>query len=149
MDLVSLVKEFEGFHRVVRSAQAVSDTAVPYLCPAGYWTIAYGHVCARTHPPVSREQGEVYLHGDLEIARNAVNALIRWPLAPRQVDALTSWTFNLGANRLRGSTMRACINRGELERVPAEMRRWVFAAGVRLGGLVARREAEVVLWRSA
>jgi len=43
--------EWEGF------------SPTPYLCPAGYWTIGYGHLCDKDHSPITREQGGQYLVG--------------------------------------------------------------------------------------
>lgn len=149
MELIPLVKHFEGFQRVVEYQDGIGMVAKPYVCPAGYWTIGWGHLCKKDHPLINREQGEIYLRGDLEMSAMAVDNLIRVPLTRGQRDALTSWTFNLGASRLRGSTLRAQLNRGDYDRVPTEMRRWVYAAGEKLGGLIARREAEVALWKSA
>ncbi|WP_428246740.1 lysozyme [Ferrovibrio sp.] len=144
--LVDLVKYAEGFHKRVRHRLPVM--AAPYLCPAGYWTIAWGHLCRQDQPLADEAQGEVWLDGDLALARAAVLGLIRPALSAGQLDALTSWTFNLGSGRLRGSTMRALINRGDFEAVPAELRKWVYGGGQRLPGLVARREAEAALWLS-
>lgn len=144
--LLGLVKHFEGFHRVVRRTQPIMAT--PYLCPAGYWTIAYGHLCRQDAPPAGLEQGEAWLDADLAVARGAVVRMIRPGLTRNQLDALTSFTFNLGPTRLRGSTLRAVINRGELGAVPRELRRWVYGGGRKLPGLIARRDAEVALWLS-
>jgi len=145
--LLGLVKHFEGFHRVARRAEPIM--ASPYLCPAGYWTIAYGHLCRQDAPPAGMAQGEAWLEQDLAVARGAVLRWISLRLNSRnQLDALTSFTFNLGAARLRGSTLRAVINRGELAAVPGELRRWVYGGGRKLPGLIGRREAEVALWLS-
>jgi lysozyme len=144
VDLVPLVKHFEGLHRVVRRTPAIS--VAPYICPAGYWTIGYGHVCRQDHPEISEPVAESLLHSDLLMARGQTLALTRWPLQAPQIDALTSFVFNLGISRYRGSTLRAVINRGELDRVPGELRRWVFGGGKRLAGLVLRREAEIELF---
>lgn len=141
-----IAKAFEGFHRVVTRQPVI--TAVPYLCPANYWTVAYGHLCREDHPPVTKPQGEAFLDRDLGNALAAVAALCPRRLTPGQLDALTDWTFNLGAGRLRGSTLRAVVNRGEFDRVPSELRRWVYGGGKKLPGLVRRREAEVALWNS-
>lgn len=145
--LVDMVKHHEGFARVVRRVPV--PVAVPYLCPAGHWTIAYGHVCPQDHPEIDEPAGAALLDKDLAIAALAVRRLITWPIAARQVAALTSWTFNLGAARLRASTLRQVVNRGELDRAPAEMRRWVYGGGRVLPGLVARREDEARLFLSA
>jgi len=38
---IDLAKRFEGFCRVPKSDP---DRAYPYVCPAGFWTIGYGHL---------------------------------------------------------------------------------------------------------
>lgn len=53
---------------------------------------------------------------------------------------------NLGAGALQRSTLRRKVNRGEHSLVPREFRRWVWAGGRRLRGLIRRREAEVGLY---
>ena len=68
--------------------------------------------------------------------------LISVPLTVGQFDALVSFTFNLGAGALQRSTLRRKVNLGEHESVPAELMKWVWAAGKRLPGLVRRRQAE-------
>lgn len=145
--LVDLVRKYEGFARAVKLSEVVM--AEPYICPAGYWTIGYGHLCRPDTPRIDHTEALRLLDLDLAVARGAVCRLVPWAsLSVGQIEALTSWVFNLGAGRFRGSTMRSKIIRGELSDVPAEMRRWVYAGGKRLPGLVARREAEVQLWIS-
>ena len=65
---VDLAKRFEGFHRVPKSDP---DRAHPYVCPAGFWTIGYGHLCDPAHPPISEAEGEAYLARDLVTALDA------------------------------------------------------------------------------
>ena len=45
---IDLAKRFEGFCRVPKSDP---DRAYPYVCPAGFWTIGYGHLCDAKHLP--------------------------------------------------------------------------------------------------
>jgi lysozyme len=40
---IDLAKRFEGFERKVKRGTEI--TAIPYICPAGFWTIGYGHLC--------------------------------------------------------------------------------------------------------
>jgi lysozyme len=76
--------------------------------------------------------------------------LIRLPeLAQCRFDALVSFTFNFGAGNLQASRLRRAVNRGEHERAPGELARWVYGGGRRLAGLVRRRKAEAVLYRSS
>lgn len=142
--LVSVVKSCEGFHRVVKKTFPVM--AVPYICPAGYWTHGWGSLCRKDAPPITEEEGEVILARDLLAAEASVLRLITYPLNDFQLAAITDWTFNLGSGRLRGSTLRAVINRGDLDAVPEQIRRWKFGGGRVLPGLVVRREYDVSLW---
>ena len=53
---------------------------------------------------------------------------------------------NLGAGALQRSTFRRKISREDLDDMPHEFRRWVWAGGRRLKGLIRRRKAEVALY---
>jgi lysozyme len=67
-------------------------------------------------------------------------------LTPNQWAAVLSWTYNVGVGAACTSTLVAKINRGEPSRAWCpELKRWVYAGGVRLGGLVKRRDAEYAL----
>jgi len=85
----------------------------------------------------------------VRIAERAVLRLISLPLTDKRFDALVSFTFNLGAGALQRSTPRRQVNRGEHERVLAELMKWVWAAGKKLPGLVRRRQAEGKAYASA
>ncbi|MFN7754689.1 MAG: lysozyme [Holosporales bacterium] len=132
---IALIKRFEGF------------VAQPYLCPAGFLTIGYGH---RVHLSerkamqngITPAAAEEMLLRDVAAAGRAVLRLIEVPLLNSQYDALVSFTFNLGSAALQRSTLRQKINRNEHLDVPAELLKWVWAGGRKLPGLVARRAAE-------
>jgi lysozyme len=60
-----------------------------------------------------------------------------------QLDALTSFAFNLGIGRLKGSTLLKVIREGGSKTaITREFKRWVYAGGKRLRGLELRREWE-------
>jgi lysozyme len=141
---VELAKQFEGFHRVPKEDPG---RARPYVCPAGYWTIGYGHLCNPTHPPITAAEGEAYLAQDL---MTALKATLRYcPVLATEPEgrlaAIVDFTFNLGAGRLQTSTLRRRINQRDWAGAASEVQRWVFGAGRVLPGLVARRRAEVDL----
>ena len=141
---VDLAKRFEGFHRVPKHDPG---RAHPYVCPAGYWTIGYGHLCDPRHPPINEVEAEAYLAHDLQAA---LNATLRYcPVLATQPEerlaAIMDFTFNLGAGRLQVSTLRRRINQRDWIAAGQELRRWVYGGGKVLPGLVARREAEVDL----
>lgn len=141
---IDLAKRFEGLHRVPKHDPG---RAYPYICPAGYWTIGYGHLCEPKHPPIVEKEAESYLAADL---KTALNATLRYcPLlatdTPGRLAAIVDFTFNLGAGRLQTSTLRRRINQRDWQGAAGELRRWVYGGGKVLPGLVARRTAEIVL----
>ena len=142
---IELVKRFEGFERRVKRGTQVS--VVPYVCPAGFWTIGYGHLCAPDHPPISLEEAEAYLKQDMVKALTAT--LRHCPVLATEPEgrlaAILDFTFNLGAGRLQVSTLRRRINQRDWPSAARELRRWVYGGGKVLPGLITRREAEVAL----
>ena len=139
---IMLAKRFEGFHRVPRNDPG---RAYPYVCPAGYWTIGFGHLCDQSHPPVTEDEAEDYLASDLTAA---LNATLRFcPVLAtepeRRLAAIVDFTFNLGAGRLQTSTLRRRINQLDWVAAGMELRRWVYGGGNVLPGLVKRRDAEI------
>ncbi|MFB1490743.1 MULTISPECIES: lysozyme [unclassified Thiocapsa] len=94
---------------------------------------------------ITPAQATELLRKDVRIAEQAVLRLISVFLTDGQLDALVSFTFNLSSGVLQRSTLRRKANRGEHESVPAELMKWVWAAGKKLPGLVRRRQAEGAL----
>lgn len=138
---IELSKRFEGFHRVPR---ADLGRAHPYICPAGYWTVGYGHLCDPKHPPITVDEAEVYLAHDLQ---TALAATLRYcPVLATEPEgrlaAIVDFTFNLGAGRLQTSTLRRRINQRDWAASATELKRWVYGGGKVLPGLVTRRAVE-------
>lgn len=146
---IDLAKRFEGFER--KAKRGIEITAIPYICPAGFWTIGYGHLCDPTHPPVTEAEAEVYLARDLQ---TALAATLRYcPVLATEPEgrlaAIVDFTFNLGAGRLQTSTLRRRINQRDWTGTARELRRWVYGGGKVLPGLVARRASEInLVWIS-
>ena len=138
---IELAKRFEGFHRVARTDPG---SAQPYICPAGYWTIGYGHLCDPKHPPITETEAEDYLADDLQ---TALAATLRYcPVLATEPEgrlaAIVDFTFNLGAGRLQTSTLRRRVNQRDWIGAGQELKRWVYGGGRVLPGLVTRRGAE-------
>ena len=86
---ISLIKKFEGCHLTA------------YLCPAGKWTIGYGHTAGVVKGmKITQEQADEYLRQDCKSSEKAVNALGR-NLNQNQFDALVSFAFNCGVGNLK------------------------------------------------
>ena len=122
----------------------------PYLCPAGVPTIGCGstryldgRAVKLTDPAITYEHAMVLLKVRvLGEFMPAVLTLCR-VRTERELAAITDYAYNLGVNALKHSTLRRRINEGRWDLVPDELRKWVYAAGKKLRGLVARREAEI------
>ncbi len=141
---VELAKRFEGFHRVPKHDP---HRAYPYVCPAGFWTIGYGHLCDPKHPPISEADAEIYLARDLQ---SSLAATLRYcPVLATEPEgrlaAIVDFTFNLGAGRLQTSTLRRRINQRDWPSAAQELRRWIYGGGKVLPGLLSRRQAEAMM----
>lgn len=136
---IELVKHFEGFRPHI------------YICPAGYPTIGYGHVVTPEERKIfangiTKEEAEFYLIRDLLKIQKAILPLIAVTITPLMLDALVSFTFNVGVYAFRSSTLRRKLNRMEYYDVADEFLRWVYAGGRILKGLIRRRQAERALY---
>jgi len=137
----------------------------PYRCPASLWTIGVGHVidvnqcsmkvedrlCMPCPPDWNRtftmEEVNAILAKDLERFERGV--LKYCPSAgSRQgwMDALVSFSFNVGLGTLQRSTLRQRHNRGDYDGAAEEFLKYTKAGGKELKGLVNRRKDERALY---
>ena len=133
--LIEAIKRCEGFR------------GAAYRCPAGVWTIGYGHTYGvKCGDRMTREEAERVLRHDLLEFEAFVEKL---DVSERQhkFDALVDFAFNVGCDALEGSTLlkkiRACRPDAE---VREEFMKWVWATvggkKRKLDGLVKRRKWE-------
>lgn len=134
---IALIKEYEGLGLKA------------YICPAGYWTIGYGHT-ATTKPGqfITEEEATRLLYADVRHAENAVNGRVKVSLNSNQFSALCSFVFNVGLGNFTDSTLLKLLNRKWYTQVPAQLVRWNRAGGQILNGLTRRRAAEGTLWNT-
>lgn len=139
---LALIRRFEGFR------------ARAYRCPAGVWTIGYGHTTQAGPPRVAAgmeiteaEARDVLARDVARFARAVERALTR-ELSPQQFSALVSFAFNVGEGAFARSSVLAAVNEGNFAAVPERLNRWVKADGRTLRGLVRRRAAEGELFLS-
>jgi lysozyme len=140
---LALIRRFEGFR------------AEAYRCPAGVWTIGYGHT-SQAGPPkvragmvVSEAEARAILATDAAVFADGVRAALTREVSPEQFSALVSFAFNVGVGAFRRSSVLKAVNEGRIEAVPERLKLWVKADGRRLEGLVRRREAEAELFATA
>lgn len=131
-----LIKQYEGLRLEA------------YLCPAGVWTIGYGHTkSARSGMKITALEADQLLVSDVRAFEEAVNRAVKVLLEQHEFDALVCFAFNVGARAFRDSTLVKVLNEGRKSDVPAQLMRWTKAGGKELKGLVRRRRAEAALWR--
>jgi len=132
---IDLIKHFEGCELEA------------YKCPAGVWTIGYGHIKGvQEGDVITEQQADDMLVEELEEYENYIHNLVSCPLNQNQFDALVSWVYNLGSSNLQASTLLKVLNAGDYAGVPAQMLRWNKAGGKVLEGLTRRRQAEADLF---
>lgn len=119
-----------------------------YKCPAGIWTIGWGHTGPEVFEgmEITLEEAESFLMDDMLEADQAVFDYVDVNLTEEQRAALVSFIFNLGAGNFRSSTLLKLINAGDFEAAAKQFGRWTKAKGIELAGLVKRREAEKKLF---
>jgi lysozyme len=137
----------------------------PYRDPFGALVIGSGHVITGTERRtgkllidgkavpykngITQEQADALLAQELVPLRRKIDALVTVPLSPKQLDALTSFVYNVGFAPLRkGGRLLTELNAGHYDAVPSEMKRWVRAGGRKIPALVRRRQSEAELWNS-
>ena len=114
-----------------------------YQDAAGVPTIGYGHTKnVRMGDRISEYWAKEMLREDIEEAEWLVKEL-GVAKTEGQLDALVSFVFNLGIERLKTSTLLKVIrNGGSMQQIKKEFKRWVYGGGKQLPGLVKRREWE-------
>ncbi len=123
-----------------------------YEDPDGIWTIGYGHTNAAGAPHVHKDmqitemEAEEILCQDLKKFEQVVEQSVTVPLSDEQFVALVSFSYNVGTQAFRRSTLLKKLNKGNYEAVPIELQKWTRVGGKRLKGLVNRRAAEAGLW---
>ena len=120
-----------------------------YLCPAGIPTIGYGHTKnVKLGDVCTKQQAEEWLENDFFMAKTDVKAVVKVPLRQNQLEALSSFVFNLGVRKLIQSTLLKKLNAGDYTGAASEFDKWVYSGGVKLAGLIKRRAAEKQLFLS-
>ena len=130
---VSLIKQFEGCRLIA------------YKCPAGVWTIGYGHTAGvKEGDTITQETADSYLRNDLEKYEKAVmkyDAIYHFN--QNQFDALVSFTYNCGVGNLKNLTQSG---KRTLAQISTKLPLYNKAGGVVLRGLQRRRAAEKELF---
>lgn len=120
-----------------------------YKCPAGIWTIGYGHTGdVSDGQRITAHQAEAILEFDLSSFEEGVGKL-----APKananQFSAMVSLAFNVGLTAFAKSTLLKEHLAGRHMNAAVEFGKWTHGGGKVLPGLVKRRAREAALYLEA
>ncbi|MEZ9698950.1 lysozyme [Vibrio sp. 10N.261.46.E12] len=123
----------------------------PYTCPAGLATNGIGNTHGVNDQVVSLEQIATDWVKNLQQAEQCISraeADSGKQMSQGQFDAFTSFSFNTGCTRFMrnrdGSETQIYrfIKQGDFTKACHELPRWVYGGGVKLKGLIDRRDKE-------
>lgn len=117
---------------------------VPYKDVAGVWTVCDGHTgsdIVKGKAYTDRECDRL-MWNDLQPVKRAVDSMVKVPLGEYPRAALYSFTYNVGTSAFSKSTLLKKLNAGDQDGACEELRRWVYAGGMKWKGLMNRRDME-------
>ena len=134
---LKLLKSFEGCRLTA------------YRDAVGVLTIGYGstgpHVTEGLK--ITQTEAERLLRNDVSHFERGVRESVKVSINQNEFDALVCFSFNVGLNAFRNSTLLNVLNKNADRTVVAsEFSRWTKADGKVLEGLIKRREAEKQLF---
>ena len=137
--VIQFIADFEGWF------------SKPYNDPVGHCTIGYGTLLHRgnctpaddkTWGTITKTRGLQLLQKEVDVKTVQILKLVKVKLNQHELDALISFAYNVGTGALAESTLLRKLNAGDRTGAAKEFGRWVNADGVKLPGLVRRREDE-------
>lgn len=121
-----LIKHFEGLYLEA------------YKCPAGVWTIGWGHTAGvKQGQTITRQEAQEIFEKDMKVYEGYVNYYVKHPLNQNQFDALVSFTYNCGPGNLQ-----KLIRNRTLDQIADALPLFNKGGGKVLAGLVRRRKME-------
>lgn len=118
-----------------------------YLCPAGKWTIGYGHTAGVTEGmAISQAHAEDLLRADVIDVAQRMSSYIKAPVTKWQYIALVSLSFNIGNLRRKAPKLLHYLNAGQENKTAHEFLDICRAGGRVVEGLKRRREKEAKLF---
>lgn len=134
---LDLIKKYEGLRLEA------------YKCPAGVWTIGYGHTKGVIKGmKISKEEADKLLQQDVSVFElQVINTVGK--LSDCKIDALVSFAYNVGIAAFRNSTLcRKVKANSDDPAIRNEFMKWVYAGSKKLPGLVKRRAEEADVYFS-
>jgi lysozyme len=144
LSATKIISEFEGLR-----LRAYQDTG-------NIWTIGFGTtINPETGLPIkkgdiiTKEKALAWLRINVAGLETQIKKLVKVPLNPNQLTALTSLAYNIGIGAFSRSTLLRLLNAGtDKNTVAAQFIRWNKVKGKEVPGLTRRRKLEAELFLS-
>lgn len=137
---LTLIEGFEGF------------VSSPYVDITGKYTIGYGftydlegHPITAKTPSITQDQAQTWLQTIIVSYVDGVLGALTKVINQNQLNALTSFTYNLGIYAFQQSSICSKINTGQ-PLLETDFTQYSFANGIQNPGLLIRRQKEFVLF---
>ena len=125
----------------VGAFEGVKLQAYPDL--GGVWTICQGETKGVKRGDVAtREQCDAKLYARLQQFNAEISACLPDNLPESRRAAFVSLAYNIGSSQFCKSTVARRINSGDVQGACDAMRMWNQVKGVKVQGLISRREKE-------
>lgn len=105
-----------------------------------------GEACVDYRHGITADQAAQLADIDLSPCIETIQKSVTVPLKPNQFDAICLFVYNVGVSAFEHSTLLKVLNSGKFEQVPAQLKRWIYADGKKVQGLINRRNAEIDLF---
>lgn len=129
---IDLIKKYEGCRLTA------------YKCPAGVWTIGYGHTAGvKQGMTISQAQADAFLVEDLVKYERKVNKYSKYNFNQAQFNSLVSFAYNVGS--IDGLTKNGTRS---IAQISEAITLYNKGGGKVLPGLVKRRAEEKALFNS-
>jgi lysozyme len=157
--LVQLVSHYESLH----DGDLKTIGTQPKMCPAGFWTEGYGELILDAQKKPLKglaTRTTAYKFAKIHTKEEALEALNKTLAEYRanvvklvgnidedKISALISFSYNVGINALRKSTLLKNILAGaDNTTIEKNFMAWTKAGGKTLPGLIYRRKSEALLF---
>jgi len=129
----------------VAEQEGFSETA--YLCPAGVWTIGYGHTQGvMAGDKMTMNEALETLELDLNAFQKDLATIVKVPLTVGMFVALMSFIYNFGVAKCRGYTLFKLLNQGKYKEASSWFPKYCSPNTPYEKGLKARRLREQAMF---
>lgn len=137
------MKTSEKIKNMIKAWEGCRLTA--YRCPAGVWTIGYGHTeGVKAGMKITQQRADELFEEEIEKFERQVRPLVAGvTLNQNQYDALVSLAYNIGVGALSRSTLLKKVKANPNDPTIREsFNQWIRGGGKVLPGLQRRRKTE-------